>query len=89
VRRAYGGDLRPWGEDEGVVEGLVRGLVREYVKVGEREKWVERIGEGDAHCVASLLLRALPGVGRMLFPGFELVDPGFGGEGGRGGREMG
>jgi hypothetical protein len=76
VRRAYGGDLKPWPALQGVdLHELVGRLVVAYVKEEERVAWEKKVEAGDALCIASLLLRSLPGVDRMAFPGFELFDP--------------
>ncbi|KAI8931720.1 hypothetical protein NX059_011363 [Plenodomus lindquistii] len=84
VRRAYGGNLVPWPQDEGL-DALIKTQIEQFVKEGDKEDWYERVREGaDALPIASLLLRSLPGVRVMQFDGFMLVDPGVRREWGRG-----
>jgi hypothetical protein len=75
VSRAYGGNLVPWPEYNGL-DDVIEQQVGMYVREGEKEKWIEDLMYGrDALFVAGLLVRSLPNVDRMGFDGFELVDP--------------
>jgi hypothetical protein len=76
VSRAYGQNLVPWPEYDGL-ENVIEQKVKRYVREGEKERWTEDLmNGGDALRVAGLLVRSLPHVEKMGFDGFELLDPG-------------
>jgi hypothetical protein len=76
VKHAYGQNLVPWPEHDGL-EDVIEQKVKRYVREEEKEIWTkDLINGGDALRVAGLLVRSLPHVERMGFDGFELFDPG-------------